>query len=228
VDVNTATDPTWPTIGQVQTPSIDFDLTIKTHKLVVDVVLAVLKPIIPPRPLARAREGARRARPPSSARSRAAGHSWGTGGPGFTPFGQTPDLEKAALLASEDIQNDHTPFGTVYEADFTLPGYRQGTVTGWSGMGDSPIWTGSYLTGEALRYATTKDPLAVANARKVIAGLQLLLDVQDPASGRLSRYANPALAPLRADAAPVGGTRWIATVNGVQLRVRGGHQPRSA
>src|SRR5262249_16049747 len=120
-----------------------------------------------------------------------------------------------ALDASDDVIADHTPFGTVYEADFSDPTYHMGTVTGWTGMGDSPMCTGSYLAGEAFRFAETGDPRAVANAKKVIAGLKLLLDVLDPTSGRLSRFAIPLSSPFSSTVLPLTGTRWIATVGGV-------------
>ena len=43
--------------------------------------------------------------------------------------------------------------------------------------GDSAIWTGHYLAAEALRYAVTRSPDALDNARRALQGIQSLLDV---------------------------------------------------
>lgn len=213
VQIDTVTDPLAPAVKKLERPALDFDLKIRTHKLIADALLVVLKPVMDAVLRYELGKAIKGLDPLLASMSGKPGKPYGTGG-AFTPFPQRPDLEKAAKETSEDIANDHTPFGTVYECEFSSPVYRQGTVTGWDGMGDSPIWTGSWLTGEALRHAATRDPVAVANAKKVIAGLKLLLDVQDPASGRLSRYAIPTSHPFARQFIPPSGTMWIATVNG--------------
>jgi hypothetical protein len=215
VDVD-ATDPGAPKIANASHPVLDFDLSLSTNQSIVNSVLSFLKPVIHLVLSIELENVFSQLDPLVNSVKGKPGAPWGVGGPGFTPFAYQPDLRQAALWASEDMMNDHTPFGTVYECDFSSPVYRQGTVTNYSGLGDSPIWTGSYLTGEALRFAATGDQKAEANAKKVVQGIKLLLDVQDPNSGRLSRYAVPLSDPFGQKLLPIGGTQWIATVGGQQ------------
>src|SRR5262249_52980903 len=120
---------------------------------------------------------------------------WGLGAPARAPFGSQPDLEKAALAISDDIQSVHTPYGGVVTAFMSDPTYGQGTPTDWEGYGDSAIWTGHYLAGESFRYAVTKDPLAQANAAKAVAAIEDMLDAETPGGGHLARCVVPATAP---------------------------------
>jgi hypothetical protein len=214
-DMNT-TNPTAPTISQIQQPSVTFNLSIQTQQTLAATVLSVLQPAVQAFVQYELQKTISGLMPLLGSLQGQPGAPWGSGGPGFTPFGQTFDLQQAALDASADLQANHTPWGQVYNCTYTSPVYGQGTVTSWDGCGDSAIWTGTYLTGEALRYAATKDPNAIVNAAKVLNGLQLLLDVQDPNSGRLSRFAVPLSTPFGQSMLPIGGTEWIATLNGVQ------------
>src|SRR5262249_28302217 len=101
---------------------------------------------------------------------------WGTGAPARPAFGSQPDLEKFALQCSDDVQSVHMPYNPVLTAEMSDPTYGQGTPTAWAGHGDSAIWTGHYLAGEAFRYKVTQDPAALANAQRAIAGITDLFD----------------------------------------------------
>ncbi|HZV01587.1 MAG TPA: hypothetical protein VFF73_33060 [Planctomycetota bacterium] len=216
IDLDTATDPGAPTVLGTHHPTLNFDLDVTTSTPIITSVLALLKPAIQIALQIELQNVFGQLDPIFNALQGKPGAPWGLGGPTLGPFSQQPDLHQAALDASEDMMNFHTPFGTVYQATFTSPTYRQGTVVSWDGLGDSPIWTGTYLAGEAYRFAATHDPQAEQNAHKVVAGIKLLLDVQDPKSGRLSRYAVPLSTAFGQSMLPIGGTEWIATVNGQQ------------
>ena len=79
-------------------------------------------------------------------------------------------LEKA-ITYDEWFQQWHSPtqdggFGSAFEVQFTDPSDTQ--VAYYEGRGDSTIWTGTYLAGEAFRYAVTHDATAKANAIKTV------------------------------------------------------------
>jgi hypothetical protein len=83
--------------------------------------------------------------------------------------------EPDALAISANIQARHMPFGTILDPMFPSPSSDQ--ITGYTRCGDSAIWTGHYLAAESFRYKVTGSADALANAKKAIAGLQLLIDV---------------------------------------------------
>ncbi len=114
---------------------------------------------------------------------------FGAGGPGVQPVAPPRPLEEVAVQVSDDIMADHTPFGTIAEVVFDQPGYGNGAPVRY-GLGDSTIWTGHYLMGEALRWELTGDARALAAIDKVLAGLKDCLDVS-PVDGRLSRAVVP-------------------------------------
>jgi hypothetical protein len=120
---------------------------------------------------------------------------WGVGAPARAPLASQPDLEKAALAVSNDIQSLNTPYGGVVTAYMSDPTPGQGTPVGWEGYGDSAIWTGHYLAAESFRYGVTKAPLALANSRRALAAIEDMLDAETPGGGHLCRCVVPASAP---------------------------------
>ncbi len=118
----------------------------------------------------------------------------------------SPQPEPADTLAaiaadriSANIQSLHLvrsfPHPTIIDPHFasgdsTSPGYS--TVVGYVHAGDAAIWTGHYLAAEAFRYAVTKSPDALANARRALTGIEGLVDVTTPAQpGLLARFLWP-------------------------------------
>lgn len=185
-------DPAWPQVRKTGELQLDYSLKVKTSSTLLNVVLFIFKPIID-RIL---RDQVEKAldkvdNQVAALKGLPAKANWGTGAPARAAFGQQPDLEKAALATSADIQKDHLPFGTIVTTYFDDPTYGQGKPEHFEHYGDSAIWTGHYLAGEAFRYAVTKDPLAQANAARAIGAIQDLLDVEEPGGGHLARCLVP-------------------------------------
>jgi hypothetical protein len=105
----------------------------------------------------------------------------------------------AADSISANIQSLHLvgsfPHATIIDprfasGDLSSPDYY--TVADYVHAGDAAIWTGHYLAAEAFRYAVTKSPDALANARRALGGIQGLVDVTTPAKpGLLARFLWP-------------------------------------
>ena len=74
---------------------------------------------------------------------------------------EVANLLNANMLDLETKANDHFRFGLMAGSRFGTPEQLSGDVTGTGGYGDSGgLWTGVYLGGEAMRYATAKSYLA--------------------------------------------------------------------
>jgi uncharacterized protein (TIGR03437 family) len=86
-----------------------------------------------------------------------------------------PAAENDALAISANIQARHTPFGTIIDPIFASA--TSNAIVGYTRCGDSAIWTGHYLAAESFRYRVTRDPLALANIQKAVAGIKSLVDI---------------------------------------------------
>ena len=99
-----------------------------------------------------------------------------------------------ALAVSANIQARHMPFGTILDPIFAAP--TSNDIVGYTRCGDSAIWTGHYLAAESFRYKVTGNLLALANARKALAGIQSLVDVSG--TDLLARCLVPMSSPYAA------------------------------
>jgi hypothetical protein len=91
------------------------------------------------------------------------------------------------------LERDGRPFGGVGSARYTDPG-TYAKIEGINGLGDSAIWTGTYLAAEALRLKATGAADARARVLSIVETLHLFMSVSgDP--GLLARYAAPSGAP---------------------------------
>jgi hypothetical protein len=209
------TDPTLPVCTSAGKLDLTYDLVVSTPSALVNVVLTVLRPLIDSLlgNVIQSELAKYDALLASLVGQPQAAKIWGLGAPARAPFGQQPDLEKATLSISNDIQSVQTPYGGIVTAYMSDPTYGQGTPLHWEGYADSAIWTGHYLAGESFRYAVTKDPLAEANAIKALAAIEDMLDAETPGGGHLARCVVPASAP---DAATLlqNATSFTSTVRG--------------
>ena len=103
--------------------------------------------------------------------------------------------EADALAISQNIQSRHLPYNTILDPVFASPASDQ--IVSYSRCGDSAIWSGHYLAAEAFRYSVTHSADAVANARRVLSGIQGLLDVTG--NNVLARCLIPDDSPYRGD-----------------------------
>ncbi len=148
------------------------------------------------------------------------GQSWGSGATAVQPVPQAQPLKPLADAISDEIQANHMPFDHVFPAVFDTPN-QGGSVDHHHDHGDSAIWTGHYLAGEAYRYDLTGDTRALTGATRAVAGLELLLDVANNGGGLLSRCAVPMSSPDIAQmqgssnyfVGSVGGQPWGAKGN---------------
>lgn len=99
--------------------------------------------------------------------------------------------EREALALSQTIQLRHLPNGLLLDPLFANANSNE--IVGYTRGGDAAIWTGHYLAAESFRYQVTQAPEALANVKRALAGLRLLVDV--PGSGVLARCAFPASWP---------------------------------
>jgi hypothetical protein len=191
LDLDTS-DPTLPVCTKTGNIQLDYKLGLKVGNPILNVLVALLQPVIDKllrQHVDAALQGLDAQIAPLAGLPNKT--PYGSGAPPRAPFGQQPDLEKAALGVDADIQQWHLPYGTILGVVFSDPTYGQGTPVGYTGHGDSAIWSGHYLAGESFRYAVTKDPAAATNAARSLAGIEDLLDAEKPGGGQLSRCVVP-------------------------------------
>ncbi len=105
----------------------------------------------------------------------------------------TPDtassMHDRARAYEQWLHRDGMAYGGVGNARYADPGtYSQ--VVSLGGLGDSAIWTGTYLAAEALRLRATGSAVARANVIDAVQTLHLWFNVSgDP--GLLARFAAP-------------------------------------
>lgn len=132
----------------------------------------------------------------------------------FSSSAQT--FQEHANRISRDIRARHMPYGTVLNPVFGSPDSDE--ILHYTRCGDSAIWTGHYLAAESFRYAATRDPDALAAARRALDGVRLLVNVTG-SHDLLARCAVPAddpgAQPILSEeahngsyAATLGGREW--------------------
>ncbi len=102
--------------------------------------------------------------------------------------------EGDAVALAANVRARHMPFGTVLDPIFASASSDQ--IIGYTRCGDSALWTGTYLAGEAFRYKVTGQAEALDNVRASLAGLKSLTDVTG--DNRLARCLVRADSPFAA------------------------------
>ena len=99
-------------------------------------------------------------------------------------------LHDRARAYNHWLRRDGMAAGSVGSASYTdPPTYSQLSVM--DGIGDSALWTGTYLAAEALRFQVTGAPDAHANLLDLVGRVHLLLAVSGN-PGNLARFVQPA------------------------------------
>lgn len=75
---------------------------------------------------------------------------------GGSPASLADPADVAEMLHFEQLVEDHLHQGHVVEVDFATAAKNPGEVVGTGGWGDSGLWTGVYLGGQAMRYKVAK------------------------------------------------------------------------
>ncbi len=86
------------------------------------------------------------------------------------------------------IRKFHLPAGTMADSRFATTSYKK--VIAYHGAGDSAIWTGTYLAGEALRLKVTRSPDAKKNVEALVEAIHRLFEVTGH-PGFMARYTAP-------------------------------------
>jgi len=146
-------------------------------------------------------------------------YAHGRGGPALQ--GATPriPLEAYADQISNEIQTFHMPFDHVWPAIFDTPN-SGGQVARYYDQGDSAIWTGHYLAGEAARFDQNGDSRALDGATRALRGFGLLFSVAIAGDGLLSRAAAPMSSPHAQPFVGTGGS-FIRNLRGVPYVAKG-------
>jgi len=108
--------------------------------------------------------------------------------------GALAGAESDAVALAANVRARHMPFGTVLDPIFASAASDQ--IVGYTRCGDSALWTGTYLAGEAFRYQVTGAAEALDNVRAALAGLKSLADVTG--DNRLARCIVQADSPFEA------------------------------
>jgi len=117
------------------------------------------------------------------------------GGPqGAAAKGQVGELRRKAIDHDLWLETWHLPaYGSHLHVTFKKDTGRT-QVDYYHGHGDSCIWTGTYVAGQAFRYKATGDPQARANVIRSVGALSRHLHVTGR-KGFIARYVGPASEP---------------------------------
>lgn len=124
-------------------------------------------------------------------------------------------LHDRARLYNAWLHKYHLPGGTVADAYFSDATYT--TQTAYHGTGDSAIWTGSYLAGEALRLMVTGSKDAEKNVEAIVEGIHRLFEVTGQ-PGYHARFTAPLNDPdpkIKAQYNPKDIKHHVTKYNGV-------------
>ena len=99
-----------------------------------------------------------------------------------------PMRMKAEEYDDWNAKYHHPYYGGMVAVTFRDVNYQH--VSYYSSIGDSCIWTGTYLASQAMKYKVTKDPKAKENILKSVRALHGYLHVTNT-SGYIARYWGP-------------------------------------
>ncbi len=98
-------------------------------------------------------------------------------------------MEDRSRLYNSYLRQACLPAGQVAGLFFTAPDLQ--TVLQYQDLGDSALFTGTYLAAEAWRYKATGSPDALANMTALVQTIHMMWNVAPQSPGWLARYAAP-------------------------------------
>ncbi len=204
------TDPYRPTAKRVGTPKFEARVRLRSKRLFTGLLMRILSPFANKLARKAVDEALAGLTPQLSALQGLPGEVPADGAPLLTDSGAPLPWDEVVTNVGEKQRAHHLPHGTLLHARSDVPtegswldDYRDGgagnvgTSVPVGDGGDSAIWTGHYLAGEAFRYGVTQDPVALDNVRHAIRGISALLEVHGQ-TGLLARVAAPASSPMGA------------------------------
>jgi len=106
----------------------------------------------------------------------------------FSQIANGPLYNKAISYDIWNAKHHHPYYGGMVSTTFENTNYSK--ITEYWSLGDSAIWTGTYLASQAMRFYVTKDPQARINIIKNVFALHGYIHVTN-ASGYIARYHGP-------------------------------------
>jgi hypothetical protein len=199
-----SSDPTAPKIKKIHPADVDFKLKVTTSSWVINLLSWLTRPLVNELAAGVSFVGTRFVTHMLNVQLVGKPDVVGTGGPPLAPVAPA-DLEHCALELEREIQAYHMPHGCVVEGHFsqsytgtwedslTQPGgFNPGTLDPadyWGG--DSGENTSFFLAALSYRYATTKDPGALAAAKDVLKTTRILITMRGE-DGNMNRCVCPA------------------------------------
>ncbi len=197
-------DPYRPQVKRAGTPLVDFRVKLRSGRLFTDLLMRILSPaanLLARKAVLEALVGLT---PELAKLQGLPGPVPGDGAAVYTDSGRPAPWDEVVANVEAKMRRYHLPHGTLLHSTSDTPtlgtwleDYRNGGAGNVGGVhrqltdgGDSAIWTGHYLAGEALRYASTQDPAALDNVRHAVRGLSALIEVHGE-TGLLARVAAP-------------------------------------
>lgn len=200
-------DPLRPVVRRVDRPQANVRLRLSGGGLFADLLLRALSPVgnlLARRALEQALDGLA----PSLANLAGLPGPIPGDGPLVTDSGTPVPWQAVAENVDRKLRRDHVPHGIVVHARMSVPTtatWLQAYGPGGPGNvgasvpdgdgGDSAIWTGHWLSAQALRWHADRSADALDNVLHALSGVSALFEVNGD-TGLLARCAAPAASPM--------------------------------
>ena len=219
-------DPTRPQLQRVGQPQLDFKVELSSPNVLVRQLAKVLS-----KPADRFAQQAlssalAKLTPALGALSGIPGAVPADGAAPLIDSGAATPFEQVALGVERKIEAVNQPHGVLLKAQMDTPSQVswldaygpngvgvEGTVVSHHRGHDGAIWTGQYLGAEAMRYAVTQTPEALAAVTRTLEGVGHLLDVNG-GTGLLARAAHPETSTAGQEVVQRGQVFRRAQING--------------
>ncbi len=215
-----SSDPAAPRVVAVPPPAVTFQIKISSANELVKYISVLTDAVLSPAANIVARVGL--AYLANKIMNLAATTPSIVGTPANLPPVRPADLEGAAKVLQAQVEATKVPFGTIFEMQYRDPYYGtweesikngiQLLPTGYESIFDSTTVSGEYLAALAYRYAVTRDPVTLANIRKLVGAYRTLLTMKGE-PGNLNRLIMPLWA-YQAAGLTISGDKYVIRYQG--------------